>query len=145
MFCQPGYCSWSISVEATKMKKWFNASHWGTFYGYLQHVFSWKNKILMLIIWASKQENLIWGFANSKGADQTTGMRSLIRAFVICLLESIIFKLATSKLPIFYLVSVAEQVGLNLTLSEASKIGFLAPQPIWNVILGCKNIIYSNR
>ena len=32
---------------------------------------------------------------------------------------------------IFYLVSVAEQAGLNLTLSETPKTGFLALRPIW--------------
>ena len=33
--------------------------------------------------------------------------------------------LATSKISIFYLVSVAEQAGLNLTLWEAPKTGFV--------------------
>ena len=54
----------------------------------------------------------------------------LISAFVIRLLEIIISKLDTSEISIFLLVSVAEQAGLNLTLSETPKTGFVALQPI---------------
>ena len=60
-------------------------------------------------------------FANNKSADQPAHSRSLISAFVFCSLESIISKLATSEISIFYLVPVAEQAGLNLTLSETPK------------------------
>ena len=49
---------------------------------------------------------------------------SLISAFVICVLENIKSRLATSKTPIFYLVSIAEQAGLNLTLSETPEDRF---------------------
>ena len=45
-------------------------------------------------------------------------------------LESIILRLATSKILILYLVYVAEQPGLNLTFSETLKTGFLATRPI---------------
>ena len=41
-------------------------------------------------IWASTRENLSSGFANNTGADQPAHPRSLIRAFVIHFLESII-------------------------------------------------------
>ena len=54
----------------------------------------------------------------------------LISAFVIRLLEIIISKLDTSEISIFLLVSVAEQAGLNLTLSETPKTGFVALRPI---------------
>ena len=47
-------------------------------------------------------------------------------------LESAISKLATSEISFFYLVSVAEQAGLNLTLSETPKTGFVATRPIWD-------------
>ena len=40
-------------------------------------------------------------FANKQGADQTALPCSLISAFVICLLESIIIRLATSEIQIF--------------------------------------------
>ena len=58
---------------------------------------------------------------NNKGADQPVHPRRLISAFVIPFLERIISKLATSKSSIFLLVSIAEQSGLNLTLSETQK------------------------
>ena len=41
------------------------------------------------------------GFANNTGADQPAHMRSLISAFVICFLESIICKLATGETSTF--------------------------------------------
>ena len=40
-------------------------------------------------------------------------------AFVICVMESIISKLATREISPFQLVSVAEETGLSLALSEA--------------------------
>ena len=52
------------------------------------------------------------GGANSEGADP----RGPICAVVIHLLESIISKLASSKILFFQLVSVAVQAGLNLTV-----------------------------
>ena len=41
-----------------------------------------------------------------------------------------ISRLDTSEISIFYLVSVAEQTGLNLILSETPKTGFVASRPI---------------
>ena len=46
-------------------------------------------------------------------------------------LVSMISKLATCKVLIFQLVSVAEQTGLSLTWSEAPKIGFLSTLTVW--------------
>ena len=69
--------------------------------------------------------------ANNKGADQPAHPRSLISAFVIPLLESIISKLATSEISIFWLDSVAEDTGLSLVFfSETPKTGFVASRPI---------------
>ena len=87
-------------------------------------------KVMDAIIWASMRENLSLGVANNTGADQPAHPRSLISTFVFCFLESITSKLAISKISTFYLVFVAEQAGLNLTLSEILNIGFLASQPI---------------
>ena len=67
----------------------------------------------------------VWGFANNKCTDQPAHPRSLISAFVIRLLESIIPRLVTIQNSIFELVSVAEQAGLNTTLSKTLKTGFL--------------------
>ena len=69
-------------------------------------------------------------FANNKGAEQPAHLRSLISAFVIRLLESIISKHATSQVLIFELIYVAEETGLSLALSETSKVGFVAMRPI---------------
>ena len=54
-------------------------------------------------------------YANNKGADQPAHSCSLISAFVVRCLGSIISILAISKLSTPWLVSVAEQVGLSLT------------------------------
>ena len=54
-------------------------------------------------------------FANNSGADQPAHLRRLISAFVIRLFETIIPRLASSAISIFWLVSVAEEAGLNLT------------------------------
>ena len=58
------------------------------------------------------------GDANNIGADQPVHPRSLISAFVIRFLESIISKLTTSEVSIFYLVSVADETGLSIALSQ---------------------------
>ena len=50
---------------------------------------------------APVRENLSSGVANNTGADQPAHPRSLISAFVICVLESFIFKLATGEISIF--------------------------------------------
>ena len=48
-------------------------------------------------IWASTHENLALCYANNKGADQPGHLRSLVNAFVIRYLDSIIAKIDTSK------------------------------------------------
>ena len=53
------------------------------------------------IIWASMQGNRSSKFANNEGTDQPAHPCSLISAFVIRLLESIISKLATRENSIF--------------------------------------------
>ena len=53
--------------------------------------------------------------ANNKGADQLAHRRSLISAFAIHLLNSIILKLAPSEISLFYLGSVAEKAGFGLS------------------------------
>ena len=53
-------------------------------------------------------------------------IRALFSTFVICVLESIISKIETSDILIFYLVSVAKETALL----ETPKTGFLALRPI---------------
>ena len=68
-----------------------------------------------------REKTCLWGFANNKGADQPVHPHSLMSGFVIRLLESIISRLVTNEISSFYVVSVAEQAGLNLTLSETRR------------------------
>ena len=84
------------------------------------------------------------GFTNNTSSDQPAHPRSLISAFVIHFLESIICKLATGEISIFSLVFVAEETGLKLALSETPRTGpFMCYfQPDWwindfNVSTGC--------
>ena len=49
----------------------------------------------------SRYKTGLRGFANNTGADQPAHPRSLISAFVIRILESIIYKLATGEISIF--------------------------------------------
>ena len=71
------------------------------------------------------------GFANNKDEDRHAHLPSLISAFVIHLIQSIIARLAKSKISIFWLVSLAKETSLNLTLSETSKTGFVSSRPIF--------------
>ena len=66
------------------------------------------------------RENLFSVFANNKGADQPAHPHSLINAFAIRAIESIISRHITSEFLIFYVVSVAMETGLIMTLSETS-------------------------
>ena len=48
-----------------------------------------------------REKTCLKGFANNKGANQAAHLRSLINAFVIRLLKSIISRLATSEISLF--------------------------------------------
>ena len=63
-------------------------------------------------------------YANNKGADQPTHPRSLISAFVVRSLDSIITLVSRAEISRFKLVSVAEQAGLNLTWSQTPEDTF---------------------
>ena len=66
-------------------------------------------------------------------------LSSLIGAFVIRLLLSFISRLDTSEITIFYLVSIVEEIGLNLAFSETPKAGFLASPPIYGQAYGLQH------
>ena len=70
-------------------------------------------------------------FANNIGADQPAHLGRLISIFVIRLLKSMISKVATREISIFYLVFVAEKTGLNLTFSETTKTDYVATRHKW--------------
>ena len=61
------------------------------------------------------RENLFMLYANNKGADQPAHPRSLISAFVVHCLDSIIPLLALAEISRPLLVSSAEQAGLSHT------------------------------
>ena len=69
-------------------------------------------------------------FGGLRTTTAQTSLRRLISAFVIRLLESLISKLATSEISIFFLVSVAGETGLILALLVTPKAGFVASSPI---------------
>ena len=78
---------------------------------------------LLKLIWVGTPETLL--HMNCKGAEQPAFLCSLISAFVIDFLESLISKLASCQISILKLDSKAEHFGLNLTLLYAQKTGFL--------------------
>ena len=57
--------------------------------------------------------------------------RSLISAFAIHFMKSIILKLALSEISLFYLVSVAEKACFGMIFSETLKTGFVASMLIY--------------
>ena len=71
-----------------------------------------------------------FGGSRTTKAQTSLCICSLISAFVVRLLESIISKLATREISLFKLVSVAEETGLSLNLSESQKTGFHTARPI---------------
>ena len=64
-------------------------------------------------------------YANNKGADQTAQMRSLISAFIVRCLDSIIPLVSLSEISSLYLASLAAQAGLCLTWFKTLKTSFL--------------------
>ena len=64
-------------------------------------------------------------YVNSKGADQPGHPRSLISAFVVRWLDSVIPLVSIPEISSLYLASVPEQAGLSLTRSKTPKTGFL--------------------
>ena len=64
-------------------------------------------------------------YANNRGADQPAHSRSLISAFVVRCLDSIIPLVSISEIASLYLASVAAQAGLSLTWLQTPKTGFL--------------------
>ena len=57
-------------------------------------------------------------YANNKGADQPAHPRSLISAFVVRCLDSVMSLVSVTKISSLMLASVAEQTGLSPNWSE---------------------------
>ena len=60
----------------------------------------------------------LMSYVNNKGADQPAHLRSLVSAFVVRCLDSIISLDSIAEISRLMLASVAEQAGLSLTWSE---------------------------
>ena len=63
-------------------------------------------------------------YANNKGADQPAHPRSLISAFVVRCLDSVMYRVSVTKISSLMLASVAEQARLSLTWSETPDDAF---------------------
>ena len=63
-------------------------------------------------------------YANNKGADQTAHPRSLISAFVVCCLDSVISLDSIARISRLWLATVAAQAGLCLAWSETPEDTF---------------------
>ena len=68
--------------------------------------------------------------ANNKGADQPAHLRSLICAFVVCCLDSIISLVSISEISSLQLASVTAQASLCLTWLQTPKTSFLVTRLI---------------
>ena len=77
-----------------------------------------------MIFGPRREKTCLREFANNTGADQPAHLRSLISAFGIRFLKSIICKLVTGE------ISVADETVLKLALSETPKTGSVATRPI---------------
>ena len=63
-------------------------------------------------------------YTNNKGADQPAHPRSLISAFIVLSLDSVMSLVSVTKISSLILAFVAEQAGLNLTRSETPEDTF---------------------
>ena len=70
------------------------------------------------------EKTCLMSYANSKGADQPAHPCSLISAFVLCYLDSVMSLVSVTKISSLMLASVAEQASLSLTLSETPEDTF---------------------
>ena len=66
----------------------------------------------------------VMSYANNKGADPPAHPRSLISAFVIRCLDSVMSVVSVIKISSLMLASVAEQADLSLTWSETPEDTF---------------------
>ena len=92
--------------------------------------------IFVFLIWTTSWENCLCHVRTTKAldctdADQPAHSCSLISAFVVRFLDSIIPLVSISEISSLYLVSVTVHSGLSLHWSQAPKTGFLMTRLIW--------------
>ena len=70
------------------------------------------------------EKTCLMSYANNIGADQPAHLRSLISAFVVHCLDSVMSLVIVTQISSLMLASVAEQVNLSLTWSETPEDTF---------------------
>ena len=74
--------------------------------------------ILVYIFEPGHEKTCLMSYANNKGADQPPHPRSLISAFVVGCLDSVMSLVSVIKISSLMLAAVAEQASLSLTWAE---------------------------
>ena len=87
------------------------------------------------------KKTCLMSYANNKGADQPAHPRSLISAFVVRCLDSVMSLVSVTKISSLMLASVAEQASLSLTWSETPEDTFshdeahiVLPLVYWQIV-----------
>ena len=73
----------------------------------------------------------VYAICEQQGADQPAHPRSLISAFVVRCIDSIVSLVSISEISSLYLASLAAQAGLSLPWSQTPKTGFLVTRLYW--------------
>ena len=71
-----------------------------------------------------REKTCLMSYANNKGADQPAHPRSLISAFIVRCLDSVMSLVSVTEISSLMLASVAEQASLSLTWSETPEDTF---------------------
>ena len=74
--------------------------------------------------WAGRVKTCFMSYSNNKDADQPAHPRSLISAFVIPYLDSVMSLVSVTEISSLMLASVAEQASFSLTWSETPEDTF---------------------
>ena len=80
--------------------------------------------LLINVIEPGHEKTCLMSYANNKGADQPAHPRSLISAFVVRCLDSVMSLVSVTKSSSLMLASVAVQAGLSLIWSETPEDTF---------------------
>ena len=85
-----------------------------------RHKFAWRGPFFL----PGHEKMCLMSYANNKGADQPAHPCSLISAFVVRCLDSVMSLVSVTKISSLMLAPVAEQASLSLTGSETPKDKF---------------------
>ena len=112
--------TWKRSQKCKSSKEWSRAilsrmKHTGT------TALEWS---LSKSVEPGHQKTCLMSYANNKGADQPAHPRSLISAFIVRCLDSVMSLVSVTKISSLLLASVAEHASLSLTWSETPEDTF---------------------